>query len=51
MKEHENDNNIRDYDVVLDAEFGRPGSPERTAAEEQAYAFYSDQIIRNFLQD
>ena len=47
MKEHVNDNQIRDYDVVLDAEFGAPGSPERATAEEQAYAFYSGQLIRD----
>jgi len=47
MKEHVNDNQIRDYDVVLDAEFGQPGSAERMAAEEEAYAFYSGQIIRD----
>ena len=47
MKEHVNDNQIRDYDVVLDAEFGAPGSPERVTAEEQAYAFYSGQLIRD----
>lgn len=47
MKEHVNDNQIRDYDVVLDAEFGVPGSPERVTAEEQAYAFYSGQLIRD----
>ncbi len=47
MKEHVNDNQIRDYDVVLDAEFGAPGTPERAAAEEQAYAFYSGQILRD----
>jgi len=47
MKEHVNDNQVRDYDVVLDAEFGTRGTPERTAAEEQAYAFYSGQIIRD----
>ena len=34
MKEQVNDNQVRDYDVVLDA-------------EEQAYAFYSGQIIRD----
>lgn len=45
-KEHVNDNKVRDYDVVLNAEFGAPGTPERAAAEEQAYAFYSGQIIR-----
>jgi len=47
MRQHVNDNQVRDYDVVLDAEFGAPGTPERVAAEEQAYAFYSGQIIRD----
>ena len=47
MKEHVNDNQVRDYDVVLDAEFGTSGTPERTAAEEQADAFYSGQINRD----
>ena len=47
MKEHENDNQIRDYDVVLNAEFGAPGTPERAEAEERAYAFYSGQILRD----
>ena len=40
-----NDHQIRDYDVVLDAEFGKPGSPERDQAIEEAYAFYSGQIL------
>lgn len=47
MAEHVNDNQVRDYDVVLDAEFGAPGTTERAAAEERAFAFYSGQIIRN----
>lgn len=47
MKRHINDNQIRDYDKVLDAEFGAPGTPERAAAEEQACAFYSGQMIRD----
>ena len=47
MKQHVNDKQIRDYDVVLDAAFGAQGTPERVAAEEQAYAFYSGQIIRD----
>jgi len=42
MSEHINDNHIRDYDIVLDAEFGEPGSPERAEAEEQAYVTYSE---------
>ena len=39
-----NDRKIRDYDIVLDAEFGKPGTPERVNALEEAYAFYSGQI-------
>lgn len=41
-----NDHVIRDYDVVLDREFGAPGSPERMKAEDDAYAFYLGQIIK-----
>ncbi len=44
MKKHMNDNQIRDYDKVLDAEFGAPGTPERIAAEAQARAFYSEHL-------
>lgn len=47
MKEHVNDGKIRDYDKVLDAEFGAPGTPERAAAEERAYAYYSGLLIRD----
>ena len=44
---HTNDHQIRDYDIVLDADFGKPGTPERIAAEEKAYAFYTGQIIED----
>ncbi len=47
MVEHVNDNQIRIYDVVLDAEFGEPGTQERAVAEEQTYSFYYGQIIRD----
>ena len=47
MEDHVNDNQVRDYDVILDARFGAPGTPERVEAEEKAYAFYSGQIIRD----
>lgn len=47
MKEHVNDQQVRDYDVVLDAKFGAPGTARRAEAEERAYAFYSGQIIRD----
>lgn len=40
-----NDHQIRDYDIVLDEEFGKPGTPERSRAIEEAYAFYSGQIL------
>jgi len=42
-----NDHIIRDYDSVLNSTFGVPGTPERTQAEEQAYAFYAGQMLRD----
>ena len=42
-----NDHIIRDYDLVLDAEFGKPGTPERSKAIEAAYSFYSGQILHS----
>lgn len=42
-----NNHKIEDYDIVLDAKFGAPGTPQRIAAEEQAYAFYTGQIIED----
>lgn len=47
MAEHINDHIIRDYDIVLDAKFGAPGTQKRMQAEEEAYAFYSGQIIKD----
>ena len=40
-----NNQQLVDYDVVLDREFGAVGTPERARAEERAYDFYSGQII------
>ena len=40
-----NDNQIRDYDAVLDAEFGEIGTPERAKAEAEAYSFYTSQLL------
>lgn len=42
-----NNHKIVDYDEVLDAEFGKEGTPERTKAEEEAYAFYTSQILQD----
>lgn len=44
---HTNDHQIRNYDIVLDEKFGKPGTPERVKAEEEAYNFYSGQILQN----
>ena len=45
--EHKNDNQIRDYDKVLDGKYGAPGTPEREQFEAEAEAFYSGQLLRN----
>lgn len=41
-----NNHKIADYDAVLDAKFGKIGTPERIQAEEAAYSFYSGQILQ-----
>ncbi|MDE5749388.1 MAG: helix-turn-helix domain-containing protein [Duncaniella sp.] len=40
------DNILRDYDMVLDAEYGAPGTAEREAFRAEAEAFYAGQILR-----
>lgn len=40
-----NNHQIVDYDMVLDAKFGKEGTPERAKAENAAYAFYTGQIL------
>ncbi|MDR0745844.1 MAG: helix-turn-helix domain-containing protein [Mediterranea sp.] len=40
-----NNHRIVDYDAVLDAKFGKEGTSERTKAEENAFAFYTGQIL------
>lgn len=42
-----NDHKIRDYDLVLEADFGKPGTSERAFAYESAYAFYTGQILHS----
>lgn len=39
------DNMITDISAELDKEFGMPGSPQREQFEEEAYAFYTSQIL------
>lgn len=43
--QHVNDHKIRDYDLVLDNEFGAPGTKEREAAEKEAYKLFFEQYI------
>ena len=42
-----NNHKIIDYDAILDAKFGKEGTPERARAEEAAYSFYSGQILQD----
>ena len=42
---------IQDYDVVLDARYGKEGTPERIKFEEDAYAYYSGLILRDARKD
>ncbi|WP_298550447.1 helix-turn-helix transcriptional regulator [uncultured Parabacteroides sp.] len=42
-----NNHQVFDYDTVLDARFGAPGTSSRIEAEEKAYAFYTGQIIED----
>ena len=38
---------IVDYDIILDKKVGKEGTPERAQAEENAYSFYSGQILHD----
>ena len=40
-----NDHKIRDYSAVLEAEFGKHGTPERAKFDEEAWAFYTSRIL------
>ena len=40
-----NNHQIVDYDKVLDQKFGKEGTLERIKAEEDAFSFYSGQIL------
>ena len=42
-----NNHQIVDYDAVLDAKFGKEGTVERVKAEDDAYAFYTGQILHD----
>jgi len=42
-----NNHEIKDYDAILDAKFGKPGTPSRIEAEEKAWAFYTGKIVED----
>jgi DNA-binding XRE family transcriptional regulator len=42
-----NNHQIVDYDAVLDAKFGKEGTPSRIEAKEKALAFYTGRIIED----
>ncbi|MBQ7773950.1 MAG: helix-turn-helix transcriptional regulator [Bacteroidales bacterium] len=44
-------NMIQNYDAVLDAKYGKEGTPERIRFEEDAYAYYSGLILRDARKD
>lgn len=42
---------IQNYDAILDAKYGKEGTPERIRFEEDAYAYYSGLILRDARKD
>lgn len=46
-----NEQMIQDYDAVLDARYGKEGTPERVQFEEEAYAYYTGLILRDARKD
>ena len=40
-------NEIKSYSAVLDKKYGAPGTESRLAAEEQAYAYFTGQLIED----
>ena len=42
---------IQDYDAILDARYGKEGTPERAKFEEDAYAYYTGLILRDARKD
>jgi hypothetical protein len=40
-----NDHKIRNYSDELSKRYGAPGTPERAQFDEEAYSFYSSQVL------
>lgn len=45
------ENLIQDYDAILDARYGIEGTPERLKFEEDAYAYYTGQLLKDARKD
>ena len=46
-----NDHKIRDYSTVLESKYGAHGTPERAKFDEEAYAFYTSQILHDIRKE
>ncbi len=46
-----NNHKITDYSAVLEKEFGKHGTPERAKFDEDAYAFYTSQVLLGARKD
>jgi DNA-binding XRE family transcriptional regulator len=44
---HANNHEIRNYSKVLEEKYGAHGTPERAKFDEEAYAFYTSQILHD----
>lgn len=40
-----NNHKLTDYSAVLEKQYGKPGTAERTEFDEEAYAFYTGQVL------
>lgn len=40
-----NNHKITDYSAVLEQQYGKPGTPERAKFDEEAYTFYTGQVV------
>ncbi len=42
-----NNRKIRNYSAVLDKKYGKKGTPERAKFDDEAYAFYTGEILKD----
>lgn len=40
-----NNHKITDYSAILEQQYGKPGTSERAKFDEEAYAFYTGQVV------